>query len=151
MMIDLDEIKQAFSFLDKDNDGTITIHELRNVLISIDDSYTEDTIQYIMKSIDLDQSGFIDLEEFIEFIRMHESSIANNQKNTNVTDEDLLSTFNIFDVDGDGFITKDELENIIIKLSLDYIDPFEINSMMQMADENGDGQISFDEFKKIMS
>lgn len=65
------------------------------------------------------------------------------------SDESLMITFKEFDVDGSGSIEKDELKAAIMKF-----DPTTADStceeMMNFADQDGDGKITFEEFKKVM-
>ena len=52
--------------------------------------------------------------------------------------------FSLFDVDGNGFITKEELMKISKELGLQHsFTPEVITQMFQDADLDGDGQISF--------
>ena len=54
----------------------------------------------------------------------------------------------MFDKDGGGSISEDELKEV---LSLGQnIDQFTIDKIFMQADTDGDGQISFEEFIKMM-
>jgi len=62
--------------------------------------------------------------------------------------EQLQLAFGILDMDCDGMISLDELRHKLMncgeKMSSEEVDEF-----MEMADEDGSGQISLDEFKKL--
>ena len=54
----------------------------------------------------------------------------------------------MFDKDGSGFISSEEIKEILgfgKTLSEEAV-----NKIIRQVDENGDGQISFDEFAKMM-
>ena len=49
------------------------------------------------------------------------------------------------DVNKDGNVTREELKALLKKLGEDVTDEF-IDKMIEIADENGDGKIQFEEF-----
>lgn len=57
----------------------------------------------------------------------------------------MKKAFNAMDKDGDGVINRDELKNLLSGLGED-VNSVVLDSMIKNADENGDGQIQFDEF-----
>jgi len=48
------EIKQAFDLFDKDNSGTISFNEIKNVFNALDINCTDKDIQIFMKEMDSD-------------------------------------------------------------------------------------------------
>ena len=48
------EYKEAFTYYDKNGDGTISEEELRNIMISFGQDPTADELQELMKEIDQD-------------------------------------------------------------------------------------------------
>lgn len=55
----------------------------------------------------------------------------------------------VFDVDGNGLIDREELRKVMASLN-ESLSEEELDAMIKEADINGDGQISFDEFKIMM-
>lgn len=55
----------------------------------------------------------------------------------------------VFDVDGNGLIDREELRKVMSSLN-ESLSEEELDAMIKEADINGDGQISFDEFKIMM-
>lgn len=55
-------------------------------------------------------------------------------------EEELRKTFNIFDIDGNGFISADEIKKTMAHLGENLTDE-EVNDMIKAADKNGDGRI----------
>jgi len=63
-----EELKQAFKVFDRDNSGTISADELRQVLKSLGDDFTDKEIDEMMKQADLDGNGSIDYDEFVRLM-----------------------------------------------------------------------------------
>lgn len=56
------------------------------------------------------------------------------------TEEELLNAFKVFDKDGSGTISSDELRNVLKSLGENLTDD-EVEEMVKLADRNGDGHI----------
>ena len=54
------EYKEAFSLFDKDGDGTINIKELKTVMKSLNQNYSDDEIKNMIDNVDINGDGFID-------------------------------------------------------------------------------------------
>ena len=64
---DDEEIIKAFEVFDVDKSGTLNKIELRYILTSIGDKFTDAEVDDIFRQADLDGSGEIDYREFIKF------------------------------------------------------------------------------------
>ena len=84
--------------------------------------------------------GGIDFEEFIELMVKHGSNI----------DENIVQSFKVFDRDGDGLITEDELQITMNNLG-EPMNEVEVKAMIAEADLDGDGKINFKEFQRLMN
>ena len=60
------EFQDIFDQYDKDKDGKISGRELANVMFSMGLSPTDDEINAMIKEVDLNNDGKIDLDEFIK-------------------------------------------------------------------------------------
>ena len=69
-------------------------------------------------------------------------------QNTN-PEEEILEAFKIFDEDGSGSISKDELRVIMENLGANLSED-EITQMIEEADLDGDGEIDYNEFLHMM-
>lgn len=70
-------------------------------------------------------------------------------KNNLFSEKKLKAAFRMFDKDDSGYISKDEVKESLMKIHKFTED--EINEIIGQVDENGDGEISFEEFKVIMT
>ncbi|WP_433471827.1 EF-hand domain-containing protein [Spirillospora sp. CA-142024] len=59
------------------------------------------------------------------------------------------ATFELVDVDGDGYISTAELKNLMVKLGQDVADT-RVVEVVVAADANRDGKISLEEFAALM-
>uniref|UniRef100_F6RRE5 Calmodulin-like n=2 Tax=Ciona intestinalis TaxID=7719 RepID=F6RRE5_CIOIN len=60
-----DTIKEAFRVFDKDSNGFIAAAELRQVMTSIGESLTEEEVEEMIRSADMDGDGQINYEDFV--------------------------------------------------------------------------------------
>lgn len=69
---------------------------------------------------------------------------------SNPSDEEIKQVFDEFDADGSGNIDKKEIRSVCEKLGVEVSDA-DIEDLIKSADDNGDGKISFAEFKKAVT
>jgi Ca2+-binding EF-hand superfamily protein len=121
----------------QDGDGCITAAELATVMRSLGQFPTDDELRQMIEESDTNHDGVIDFQEFLDMVRRQEILQMN--------EPDIgLEAFKVFDVDGDGFITAEELRQIMAKLGETMTDE-EVEMMIEEADADGDGQISYKE------
>ncbi|GAV57538.1 EF_hand_5 domain-containing protein [Cephalotus follicularis] len=135
------QFKEAFSLFDKDGDGCITIEELATVIKSLDQTPTEEELQDMIREVDADGNGTIEFEEFLNLM-------AKNLKETDAEVE-LKEAFKVFDKDQNGYISASELRHVMINLGEKLSDE-EVEQMIREADLDGDGQVDYEEFVKLM-
>ena len=137
------EIKEAFDLFDTDHSGTIDTDELKQALGNLGIDAKNQTLQNMMNEIDKNQSGTIDLDEFIEMMTAKMSDKD--------TPEDLRKVFDLFI--GDDTADKIELKHLkrVAKELGENMSDDELNEMIVRADTDKDGKVSFDEFYAIMT
>jgi len=59
------ELKEAFRFFDRSNDGYISSTELRAVMTNLGEKLTDDEVDDMIKEADLDGDGQVSYEEFV--------------------------------------------------------------------------------------
>lgn len=65
------------------------------------------------------------------------------------TEEELIEAFQVFDREGNGLITAQELRHVMTNLG-EKLSAEEADEMIREADVDGDGQINYEEFVKMM-
>ena len=139
---EIEELKDAFAFFDKDGDGTITIKEIGIVMKSLGFNPTEAELQDIVKCIDEDGNGQIEADEFISLMAYKFDKGDNEQC--------LQESFQFFDQDGNGLISASELKNVMKKFG-ENLSEEEVDAMIHAADMQGDGHIEYFEFVRMMT
>ncbi|KAJ6682831.1 CALMODULIN [Salix koriyanagi] len=136
------ELQEAFCLFDKDGDGCITFEELATVIKSLHDhSATDEELHIMMSEADVDGNGTI---EFVEFLNLMARKMRENDAY-----EELKEVFKVFDKDHDGYISPNELRHVMINLG-EHLTEKESEEMIREADWDGDGQVNYEEFVKIM-
>ena len=95
----------------------------------------------MIKSIDLDGNDIINYNEFLS-CTVNKDKILRN--------ENLELCFKAFDLDNSGKINLNEIYSIFKRGSKQDENLEAFKEMIKDADENGDGEISLEEFKDIM-
>jgi calcium-dependent protein kinase len=136
------ELAKQFAEWDSNGDGVLSKEEIVNGYKKAYGTVDENEIDNMMKSVDTDGNGVIDYNEFL-------ACAVNRDKI--MSKENLELAFKAFDTDGSGKISVDELMDIFCKGDKSHANKQVFEKMVKDADENGDGEISFSEFKTIMT
>ena len=135
------ELEKQFKEWDTNGDGVLSRDEIIRGYKKTYGKVDENEIDNMIKSIDLDGNGVIDYNEFLT-CSMNKEKILRT--------ENLEICFKAFDLDSSGKISLDEIYAIFKKGSKETEDLEAFKEMINDADENGDGEISLEEFKEIM-
>ena len=100
----LNELSHLYDKLDRNSDYKITKAELYKAYKKAKIPITQEELDKIINSIDFDNNGNIDYEEFIRMCIPKEQLF---------TDENLENAFLLFDKDKKGFITPSEIVDFI--------------------------------------
>ena len=138
------DLEKQFKEWDKNGDGVLSRDEIIEGYKKTYGFVDEGEIDNMISSIDLDGNGVIDYNEFLT-CTMNKEKILNN--------DNLEICFKAFDSDNSGKISLDEISAIFNSGDKEKINKEELEvfkKMIKDADENGDGEISFKEFKDLM-
>ncbi|KAK5048921.1 hypothetical protein LTR84_005342 [Exophiala bonariae] len=134
--------KDVFALFDKDGSGTITAAELGDIMKSLGQNPSESELQDMINEVDVDHSGSIDFDEFLKMM-------SQTVKATDFAHE-TRAAFNVFDKDGSGTISADELRQVMKSLGENLTDE-EIDEMIREADKDRNGTIDYEEFVQLLS
>lgn len=146
-MTEINQLFEQFKSISSsiEDDGLIDVEEFRDAL-GLKDSLM---VRRMFKLFDGDDNGTIDFREFIVGLSVF------NEKAT--MEEKLKFSFQIYDFDGDGHISKHELKKMVeaslIEADLNLPDERLkelVDNTFAEADKDGDGQISFEEYRALV-
>ncbi|XP_071738052.1 calmodulin-like protein 3 [Rutidosis leptorrhynchoides] len=141
--MDLHEIHHFFQMFDHDGDGKITKQELSKSLASLGMVIPEKGLEHMIKHIDEDGDGCVNMEEFE---KLYETIMEERDE-----EEDIKEAFNVFDKNGDGFITVDELSTVLMSLGLRQGRTIEDCQLkVKKVDVDGDGMVNYAKFRQMM-
>jgi len=132
------KMEEIFAAMDKNNDGMLSKEEIsegyeEHFGYTIDD----EELDKLFDAIDTDKSGTIDYSEFL-MATMNEQQLLSKEK--------LKAAFKMFDKDGSGTISREE-----IKEALGGVEEEMADKIISEVDIDDDGEISFEEFEKLMN
>lgn len=154
------ELRRVFATFDRNGDGHITREELRESLRGLRISVSDAEVEEAVTESDANGDGRIDLDEFCGLL---ESMSAVGKAAGGCGDgggggdgesggeAELKEAFDVFDRDGDGVITVEELGRVLSSLGMSEGKRAEAcEEMIRKVDVDGDGMVNFDEFKRMM-
>ncbi|KAI4299581.1 hypothetical protein L6164_033026 [Bauhinia variegata] len=139
-----DEVRKIFSKFDKNGDGKISSAELKEMLGTLGSKTTSEEVQRMMAELDKNGDGYIDLKEFAEF------HCGENDGKINGDSKELRDAFDLYDLDKNGLISAHELHSVLKKLG-EKCSLGDCRRMISSVDADGDGNVNFEEFKKMMT
>lgn len=135
------KVHSLFLSLDKDKDGKLCVDDLM-------EGYKEcfgercperRKLEEMMKRIDIAGDGYIELTEFV---------MAAINKRKLLSTKRLVAAFKLFDLDGNGLISAEEIKQVLGK-GVNVSDEH-WKDLVREFDLDGDGQISLEEFITMM-
>ncbi|TYJ50428.1 hypothetical protein E1A91_A01G205600v1 [Gossypium mustelinum] len=159
------DLRRIFEKLDKNGDGLVSLKELNWLLERIGVQFSLEELESLVGKPCL---GFEEFLFFYDSISNHSTKIeaaidAEEEEEIMMVhgggddddgghgDCDLAKAFKVFDLNGDGFISCEELQSVLVRLGLwDEKKGKDCRNMICFYDTNLDGMIDFEEFKNMM-
>ena len=142
------DFRDAFKTFDTDEDGYLSLKELKDLLISLGQDVSNEELTEMINEIDIEGNGTFDFKEFILLMARKMRDYDN--------EDEYIEAFRIFDKDNNDLISKEEL-----KEAMTIIGQFvwgesptdeDIEYMIKEADTDGDGFLHYSDFiRKIKS
>jgi centrin-1 len=135
------EIRGAFDLFDTDGSGTIDAKELKAAMKALGFEPTKEEVRRMITDTGSDETGAISFSQFLQVMtkRMEERD----------PEEQMRQAFRLFDDDNTGRISFKNIKRVSIELGENLTDE-ELREMIEEADRDGDGEISYEEFVRLM-
>ena len=91
--------------------------------------------------------GRVGTIDFVEFMNNMAGAAADDAD----ANANIRAAFQKYDTDNSGFLEEEELRGVVSELMGKPVGDEQLKEMMQMADDNGDGKISWQEFMAVLS
>jgi len=128
--------------LDKDKSGGLSPDEF----MEIPELKMNPLVERVIDIFDVNKDNVISFEEFITGVSVFCVQGAKDEK--------LKFAFKVYDIDCDGFISNGELFRVLKMMVGNNLTDIQLQQIVDKtiidADEDKDGKISFEEFKKIV-
>lgn len=135
------EAHEAFRALDKDGDGIVSVSEIRDRLRKDSATKSIPGVSRILRAMDKACKDDFEDVTYTEFIA------ANLDRDRYITEDVCRAAFSVFDQDGDGFITKDEL---LSGEMFGQMTQAEVSALVQDLDSKGYEQVDYEDFARMM-
>ncbi|CAG9569009.1 putative centrin [Leishmania major strain Friedlin] len=155
----LEEIREAFDLFDTDGSGTIDVRELRVAMRALGFEPRKEELQQLINSVTggsgyeatttrLPSAGNVnassDVITFSQFVQIMKHKVSQRDSR-----EEMLKAFVLFDTEGTGKISFQNLKRVAVELGENMTDA-ELQEMIDEADRDGDGEVSEEEFLRLM-
>lgn len=136
------ELQDMFALLDTNGDKMVTFYELKAGLDRLGKEESISSLQRLMEEVDVDGSKRIDYTEFLA------ATIDARRKFEEGT---CWAAFRVFDRDGSGSISREELADVLCNDGLKAAMGDEsVTRVLRECDTNKDGRIDFKEFMAML-
>lgn len=139
---EIDRLAKRFMKLDTDNSGAIDKDEF----LAIPGIGQNPLARRVVDIFDEDRGGDIDFKEFVTGLSVFSSAGS--------VDDKLKFLFKVYDIDNDGYISNGELFIVLRLMVADSLTDTQLQQLVDRtimeSDADGDGKLSFAEFKKIV-
>nr|CAC34625.1 putative calmodulin-related protein [Medicago sativa] len=129
---------RIFNKFDKNGDGKISRTELKEMMTALGCKTTTEEVTRMMEELDRNGDGYIDLKEFGE--------LHNGGGDT----KELREAFEMYDLGKNGLTSAKELHAVMRRLG-EKCSLGDCRRMIGNVDADSDGNVNFEEFKKMMS
>ena len=136
---DLEILQKEFIRLDTDRSGTLSKEELKHMARFQKSGETD--LNLVFEEIDQNGDGEIDFEEFV-------AAFVNKKVLTE--EKQLKLAFNVLDANKNGVISLDDFDDLFNSYGGARMDRDIWFKLLGEADKNGDGVVTFPEFKEAM-
>ena len=147
----IEAMKNEFLKLDTDGNGEVSVEEIEEVLRSMRNKLqaSEGEIKRAIKELDRDGDGIIDVHEY--FISRKGKTGKDLIHRALVQRLRIRKEFERFDKDNSGFITKQELLEVLKARGIQTVTLEQIDELLKEIDKDRSGEIDYEEFVLLMT
>ncbi|CAL5417483.1 unnamed protein product [Camellia sinensis] len=152
--LNTDDLHRIFEKLDRNGDGLVSLDELQWLLERIGVHTGLDELWSLVGKTSLDCIDFFFFYDSIIKQNLKEDDEEPSEDREGDNDDlesDLAKAFKVYDLNGDGYISCEELQSVLSRLGLwNAHCGKDCRRMINVYDTNSDGLLDFEEFKNMM-
>jgi len=155
-------LRTAFDLCDRNQDGRVTASELQFMLKNMGINVRDELVGELIKEASHNGHDLMDEKEFLQWVARIQalsddsptpstssSKSGSHPENDDDLAQDLIAAFRVFDRDGNGYITRDELQTAMDMMQ-ENVTETQVTEMLQLADLDKDGKINYEEFARLL-
>jgi len=135
------EIRDVFDMFDEDHDGSLTKFEFATVVRALGENPSLKDVDELFEKAAA--GGTVTLDSFL-------TNVASRLAAREFTAEQVVEMFRVFDKDGDGQVSANEIRSVMAGVYGEPLTEAEIEEVIKMSDVDGDGQINYSEFVQMV-
>merc|ERR1712036_138587 len=138
-------LKNCFDLFDSKKQTFLSADDLDEILRAMGFRPSAEELKAILEEIDEDGSGEIEFAEFCQLC----AKFLIEEPDEETMKAELKEAFRVYDKEANGFITTDQLREIISELD-QRLTSEDLDGIIEEIDEDGSGTMDFDEFCQMM-
>ncbi|XP_043531520.1 caltractin-like [Chiloscyllium plagiosum] len=139
---DIRDLRLVFDTTDTRNAGYLNSNEVCTALQTLGFLVNQHDLKKTMRNLKLSKEEGVSFSDFLQIVMEH-------QGDSRDTYEEIKLGFSLFDCDGDGKITFDNLKDACKSAGV-HFSHHDLREMIKEVDTNGDGTVDMEEFINLM-
>ncbi|XP_020368532.2 caltractin-like [Rhincodon typus] len=139
---DIRDLRLVFDITDTRNAGYLSTNEVCTALQTLGFLVNHQELRKTMRNLRMLKEERVSFSDFLQIVMEH-------QGDSRDTYEEIKLGFSLFDCDGDGKITFDNLKDACKSAGV-YFSHQDLQEMIKKVDKNGDGTVDIEEFINLM-
>lgn len=144
---ELQDLRTAFGLIDSNQDGHLNTNELHLMLTKLNIDLAENVLEELIRMASHTGKELLDETEFLQWVKRIQE--LRPEEDTDDNQQDLMAAFRVFDLDNNGFITRDELKAAMETIG-EPVTEQQVTEFLNLADTDRDGRINYEEFARLL-
>lgn len=140
-------LRATFEKADVNGNGVLSRNEVGTMFRKVVMTMSAAEVEDIMRTADENMDKDISYQEFVKWLETSAPEKVQNRLVSALRSEaDVVkASFRIWDRDGDGVISRRELEKVLTKMCKNFA-PSQVKTICDLIDADSDGNVDYDEF-----